>query len=97
MVAEWFKVSDRGWHSQEFETSTTKDPPCRAEMHVKYVESSNVLPLCDEPHNFKPRSSHEVLTPELASPSPNNLADGFELSRCQLRVCNHKLLATVAT
>ncbi|GFV55690.1 hypothetical protein TNCV_754901 [Trichonephila clavipes] len=30
----------------EFEPSTTKDPPCRAAMHVKSVESSNVLPWC---------------------------------------------------
>ncbi|GFV97906.1 hypothetical protein TNCV_5069461 [Trichonephila clavipes] len=29
----------------EFEPSTTKDPPCRGTMHVKPVESSNVLPL----------------------------------------------------
>ncbi|GFW15920.1 uncharacterized protein TNCV_4431931 [Trichonephila clavipes] len=29
----------------EFEPSATKDPPCRATMHVKYVESSNVLPM----------------------------------------------------
>ncbi|GFW72524.1 hypothetical protein TNCV_3797521 [Trichonephila clavipes] len=29
----------------EFEPSTTKDSPCRASMHVKFVESSNVLPL----------------------------------------------------
>ncbi|GFV66828.1 hypothetical protein TNCV_2901851 [Trichonephila clavipes] len=29
----------------EFEPSTTKDPPCRGEMHVKSVESSNVLLL----------------------------------------------------
>ncbi|GFT47891.1 hypothetical protein TNCV_902801 [Trichonephila clavipes] len=27
----------------EFERSTIKDPPCRGEMHVKSVESSNVL------------------------------------------------------
>ncbi|GFW10947.1 hypothetical protein TNCV_4459221 [Trichonephila clavipes] len=29
----------------EFETSTTKDPPCREAMHVKSVERSNVLQL----------------------------------------------------
>ncbi|GFX92043.1 hypothetical protein TNCV_5005071 [Trichonephila clavipes] len=29
----------------EFEPSTTKDPPCRAAMHVKSVESSNALLL----------------------------------------------------
>ncbi|GFU74634.1 hypothetical protein TNCV_4629051 [Trichonephila clavipes] len=29
----------------EFEPSTTKDPPCRGVMHVKSIESSNVLPL----------------------------------------------------
>ncbi|GFS71837.1 hypothetical protein TNCV_3715121 [Trichonephila clavipes] len=29
----------------EFEPSTTKDPPCRGKMHVKSVESSNVLLL----------------------------------------------------
>ncbi|GFW01638.1 hypothetical protein TNCV_4085531 [Trichonephila clavipes] len=39
------KVSDRGWPCHEFELSTTKDLPCKAAMHVKSVESSNVLPL----------------------------------------------------
>ncbi|GFW29180.1 uncharacterized protein TNCV_4132561 [Trichonephila clavipes] len=39
------KVSDRGGPCHEFEPSTTKDPPCRAAMQVKSVESSNVLPL----------------------------------------------------
>ncbi|GFW75653.1 hypothetical protein TNCV_4428361 [Trichonephila clavipes] len=29
----------------EFEPSTMEDPPCRVAMHVKTVESSNVLPL----------------------------------------------------
>ncbi|GFU17062.1 hypothetical protein TNCV_2480051 [Trichonephila clavipes] len=29
----------------EFEPSTTKDPPCRGEMRVKSVETSNVLLL----------------------------------------------------
>ncbi|GFV92537.1 hypothetical protein TNCV_1744421 [Trichonephila clavipes] len=38
------KVSDRGWLCHEFEPSTTKDPPCRAAMHTKSDESSNVLP-----------------------------------------------------
>ncbi|GFU73570.1 hypothetical protein TNCV_3360101 [Trichonephila clavipes] len=40
------KVSDSGWPCHEFEPSTTKDPPCRAAMHVKSVESSNVLSWC---------------------------------------------------
>ncbi|GFU35430.1 hypothetical protein TNCV_3641231 [Trichonephila clavipes] len=31
--------------SQEFEPSTTKDPPCRGKMHVKSIKSSNVLLL----------------------------------------------------
>ncbi|GFU18458.1 hypothetical protein TNCV_3787601 [Trichonephila clavipes] len=31
-------VSDRGLPGHEFEPSTTKDPPCRAAMHVKSVE-----------------------------------------------------------
>ncbi|GFS63080.1 hypothetical protein TNCV_3743311 [Trichonephila clavipes] len=31
-------VSDRGLSCHEFESSTIKDPPCRAAMHVKYVE-----------------------------------------------------------
>ncbi|GFX99121.1 hypothetical protein TNCV_2493021 [Trichonephila clavipes] len=39
------KVSDPSWSCHEFEPSATKDPPCRAAMHVKSVESSNVLPL----------------------------------------------------
>ncbi|GFV99297.1 hypothetical protein TNCV_1512691 [Trichonephila clavipes] len=29
----------------EFDPSTTKDPSCSLAMHVKSVESSNVLPL----------------------------------------------------
>ncbi|GFX96281.1 hypothetical protein TNCV_2291691 [Trichonephila clavipes] len=29
----------------EFESIITKDHPCRGEMHVKYVESSNVLSM----------------------------------------------------
>ncbi|GFV36670.1 hypothetical protein TNCV_1033461 [Trichonephila clavipes] len=33
------KVSDRGLPCHEFEPSTTKDPPCRATMHIKSVES----------------------------------------------------------
>ncbi|GFT06286.1 hypothetical protein TNCV_2990571 [Trichonephila clavipes] len=33
------RISDRGLPCHEFEPSTTKDPPCRAAMHVKYVES----------------------------------------------------------
>ncbi|GFV84987.1 hypothetical protein TNCV_838611 [Trichonephila clavipes] len=32
-------VSDHGLPSHEYEPSTTKDPPCRAAMHVKSVES----------------------------------------------------------
>ncbi|GFX58684.1 aspartate--tRNA ligase, mitochondrial, partial [Trichonephila clavipes] len=32
-------VSDRGLPGHEFDPSTTKDPPCRAAMHVKSVES----------------------------------------------------------
>ncbi|GFW34714.1 hypothetical protein TNCV_953421 [Trichonephila clavipes] len=35
------KVSDRGWPCQEFEPCTTKDPPCRAAVRIKSVESSN--------------------------------------------------------
>ncbi|GFY34543.1 DUF4817 domain-containing protein [Trichonephila clavipes] len=37
------KVLDRG--CPEFEPSTTQDKPCREAMHVKSVESSNILPL----------------------------------------------------
>ncbi|PRD33019.1 UNVERIFIED_CONTAM: hypothetical protein NCL1_18678 [Trichonephila clavipes] len=33
------KVSDCGLPCHEFEPSTTKDPPCRAAMHVKSAES----------------------------------------------------------
>ncbi|GFV81578.1 putative RNA-directed DNA polymerase from transposon X-element [Trichonephila clavipes] len=39
------KLSDRGWPCYEFESSNTKDSPCRGLMHVKSVESSNVFPL----------------------------------------------------
>ncbi|GFT31848.1 transposable element Tcb2 transposase [Trichonephila clavipes] len=35
------KVSIRGSPCQEFKPSTTKDPQCRAAMHVRSVESSN--------------------------------------------------------
>ncbi|GFW37345.1 hypothetical protein TNCV_4498361 [Trichonephila clavipes] len=35
------KASDRDWPCHEFEPSTTKDPPCRAVMHVKSVETSS--------------------------------------------------------
>ncbi|GFV15284.1 hypothetical protein TNCV_3050101 [Trichonephila clavipes] len=38
-------VSDRGLPCHEFEHSATKDPPCRESMHVKSVESKNVVPL----------------------------------------------------
>ncbi|GFT01835.1 hypothetical protein TNCV_4206121 [Trichonephila clavipes] len=39
-VAEWYRYrSDRGLPCHEFEPSTIKDPPCRAAMHVKSVES----------------------------------------------------------
>ncbi|GFU63524.1 hypothetical protein TNCV_1000751 [Trichonephila clavipes] len=39
------KVSDSWQACHEFEPSTAEDPPCRGVMHVKCVESSNVLPL----------------------------------------------------
>ncbi|GFV92313.1 uncharacterized protein TNCV_3949231 [Trichonephila clavipes] len=39
------KVSDHDWPCHEFEPSTTKESPCRGVIHVKFVESSNVLPL----------------------------------------------------
>ncbi|GFV64128.1 hypothetical protein TNCV_1220191 [Trichonephila clavipes] len=38
-------VLDHGLPCHEFKLSTTKDPPCRGTLHVKSVESSNVLPL----------------------------------------------------
>ncbi|GFV66078.1 uncharacterized protein TNCV_2891481 [Trichonephila clavipes] len=52
----WRYVNERLWYPSgqgigswlachEFEPSTTKDPPCRGEMHVKSAKSSNVLPL----------------------------------------------------
>ncbi|GFT51043.1 histone-lysine N-methyltransferase SETMAR [Trichonephila clavipes] len=44
-VAEWSRYRIVGWPCREFEPSTTKDPPCRAVMHVKSVKSSNVIPL----------------------------------------------------
>ncbi|GFW95482.1 uncharacterized protein TNCV_1721841 [Trichonephila clavipes] len=39
------KVTDSWSDCHEFEPSTAEDPPCRGAMHVKPVESSNVLPL----------------------------------------------------
>ncbi|GFU86261.1 hypothetical protein TNCV_369171 [Trichonephila clavipes] len=40
------KVTDLWPVGHEFEPSTAEDPPCRGTMHVKSVESSNVLPWC---------------------------------------------------
>ncbi|GFV49906.1 hypothetical protein TNCV_1391881 [Trichonephila clavipes] len=39
------KVLDCGWPRHEFEPSTAKDPPCSGAMHIKSVDSSNVLLL----------------------------------------------------
>ncbi|GFT23010.1 hypothetical protein TNCV_1857881 [Trichonephila clavipes] len=39
------KVTDSWQACHEFEPSADEDPPCRGAMHVKSVESSNVLPL----------------------------------------------------
>ncbi|GFV82621.1 hypothetical protein TNCV_1618501 [Trichonephila clavipes] len=39
------KVSDHSRHVTSSRPSTIKDPPCREAVHVKSVESSNVLPL----------------------------------------------------
>ncbi|GFW18847.1 hypothetical protein TNCV_5133001 [Trichonephila clavipes] len=39
------KVMDSWLVCHEFEPSSIEDPPCRGAMHVKSVESSNVLPL----------------------------------------------------
>ncbi|GFW40758.1 hypothetical protein TNCV_4528471 [Trichonephila clavipes] len=38
------KVSDHGWPCHGFEAGITQDPLCRGVMHVKSVESSNILP-----------------------------------------------------
>ncbi|GFX99855.1 uncharacterized protein TNCV_258921 [Trichonephila clavipes] len=40
------KVTDSVPACHEFEPSTDEDPPCRETMHVKSVQSSNVLPWC---------------------------------------------------
>ncbi|GFW83055.1 uncharacterized protein TNCV_4604821 [Trichonephila clavipes] len=39
------KVTDSWTACHEFDPSAAEDPPCREAMHVKSVESSNVLPL----------------------------------------------------
>ncbi|GFX68174.1 hypothetical protein TNCV_4439971 [Trichonephila clavipes] len=39
------KATDSWLTCHEFEPSTTKDPPCMENMHVKSVKSSNILPL----------------------------------------------------
>ncbi|GFW43593.1 hypothetical protein TNCV_4769451 [Trichonephila clavipes] len=39
------KVTDLWPTCDEFEPSTAEDPPCSGAMHVKSVDSSNVLPL----------------------------------------------------
>ncbi|GFT72866.1 hypothetical protein TNCV_1891741 [Trichonephila clavipes] len=59
----------------EFEPSTTKDPPCRAAMHVKSVESSNVLPWCGG--NYERGASSGVVHvtdhgSKLCGPSPKS-------------------------
>ncbi|GFS96445.1 transposable element Tcb2 transposase [Trichonephila clavipes] len=38
-VAQWLRYPTMAGMSCEFDPSTTKDPPCRAAMHVKSVES----------------------------------------------------------
>ncbi|GFT47830.1 formin-binding protein 1-like [Trichonephila clavipes] len=52
------KVSDRRWHVM---SSTTYDPPLKGAIHVKSVESSNVLPL----DQFDQLSSHTLRGIEL--------------------------------
>ncbi|GFV89560.1 hypothetical protein TNCV_993921 [Trichonephila clavipes] len=37
-VAEWYRYRTVACFVTGFEPSTTKDPPCRAAMHVKSVE-----------------------------------------------------------
>ncbi|GFV38936.1 hypothetical protein TNCV_965031 [Trichonephila clavipes] len=49
VVDQWSK-SCQACH--EFERSTTKDPPCRAAMLVKYVENWNVPLVLDESRSF---------------------------------------------
>ncbi|GFY30238.1 hypothetical protein TNCV_3091451 [Trichonephila clavipes] len=39
------KVTDSWPAYYDFESSTAEDPPCRGGMHVKSIESPNVLPL----------------------------------------------------
>ncbi|GFT23171.1 hypothetical protein TNCV_1858891 [Trichonephila clavipes] len=39
------KVTDSWQACHDFEPSTAEDLPCKGEMHVKSVESSNALPL----------------------------------------------------
>ncbi|GFX62688.1 hypothetical protein TNCV_4868481 [Trichonephila clavipes] len=39
------KVSDHGWLAPSSSPVPLKFPPCRGVMHIKSVESSNVLPL----------------------------------------------------
>ncbi|GFT15970.1 hypothetical protein TNCV_3315331 [Trichonephila clavipes] len=38
-VAQWLRYPTTWQACHEFDPSTTKDPPCRAAMHVKSVES----------------------------------------------------------
>ncbi|GFT83024.1 hypothetical protein TNCV_4811 [Trichonephila clavipes] len=45
LAACWKKFLFKRGKGQGIEPSTTKDPPCWGAMHVKSVESSNVLPL----------------------------------------------------
>ncbi|GFY35674.1 hypothetical protein TNCV_2619661 [Trichonephila clavipes] len=57
------KVTDRSLPRQEFEPSTSKDPPCRAMMHAKSVESSNVFPLGITPTTFDTARNPSIPTP----------------------------------
>ncbi|GFX85968.1 uncharacterized protein TNCV_2473701 [Trichonephila clavipes] len=45
LVSQVVKVSYLGCPCHEFKLSATKDPPCRAAMHVKSDESSNFVSL----------------------------------------------------
>ncbi|GFX73728.1 hypothetical protein TNCV_4290441 [Trichonephila clavipes] len=69
------KVSDHYWSCHEFEPSTTKDPPCGGVMHVKSVDSSNVLPLVVKRGGMLAQVSSTSLDhgSNLRGPSPKSL------------------------
>ncbi|GFT63534.1 hypothetical protein TNCV_870071 [Trichonephila clavipes] len=67
------KASDHGWHVTSSRPVPLKTRRVRKPMHVKCVESSNVLPLvwCDMVASRGVSGSSLVRSSKLRGPSPN--------------------------